>query len=181
VVLDSPRADEQLRADLGVRVAFARKLGDLGLLRSELTACVCCALTRRSPTAPRSSQPNLCKRSASIALPNGAVACRISASRHRFIGFSSHFSGSTRHTLTTRRSFASRRSPVRSRYAPSRSDRLPRGVYFHGLVGQTHGRDRLSSVRRLGTRTSSVLSPLRRSHDPGFADGGAQDRDHSLR
>jgi hypothetical protein len=37
VVLDSPRADEQLRANLGVRVAFARKFGDLGLLRGELT------------------------------------------------------------------------------------------------------------------------------------------------
>jgi len=37
VVLDSPRADEQLRANLGLRVAFARKFGDLGLLRGELT------------------------------------------------------------------------------------------------------------------------------------------------
>ena len=47
VVLDGARADEQLRADLGVRAAVAGEPGDLRLLRRERVARLGGALARR--------------------------------------------------------------------------------------------------------------------------------------
>jgi hypothetical protein len=56
VVLDRARADEELRADLGVRVAFARKFGDLRLLRDELTRPAARISRTRVSSKPRSDE-----------------------------------------------------------------------------------------------------------------------------
>jgi hypothetical protein len=46
VVLDGARTDEELRADLGIRVPLACKLGDLRVLDSQVGACVRRPLSR---------------------------------------------------------------------------------------------------------------------------------------
>src|SRR6478735_9031302 len=46
VVLDGARADEELRADLRVRLTFARQTGDLRLLRGQIVVGVDAATAR---------------------------------------------------------------------------------------------------------------------------------------
>src|SRR4051794_21441664 len=79
VVVDRPRAEEELRGDLPVRRALAHEPGDLELLRSELVDRAGMALPCRLPARAELAASPLCPRSGAKAFERLGGSARVGA------------------------------------------------------------------------------------------------------